>query len=76
MQALAVGAQMKMAHKLRSAEQISRRELARVLKGSIGTSFEVDPAELEVMIAGIMKVRLLEQKLEQKYIYIRICLYN
>jgi len=47
---------MKIAHKFRSAEHISRKELEKVLKGSIGTSFEVDPAELEVMIAGIMKV--------------------
>lgn len=47
---------MKIAHKFRSAEYISRRELEKVLKGSLGTSFDVDPAEMEVMIAGIMKV--------------------
>ncbi len=56
-QALAVGAQMKMAHKLRSPEHISRRELEKVLKGSLGTAFEVEPAEMEIMITGIMKVR-------------------
>ena len=49
---------MKIAHKLRSAEQISRRELERVLKGSLGTSFEVDTYQMEQMIEGIMKVRV------------------
>ena len=55
-QALAVGAQMKIAHQLRSAEHISQRELERVLKGSLGTSFEVNDNEMEQMINGIMKV--------------------
>lgn len=53
--ALAVGAQMKIAHNLRSAEHISQRELGRVLKGSLGTSFEVNPHDMDQMIDGIMK---------------------
>ena len=47
---------MKIAHKLRSAEQMSQRELERVLKGSLGTNFEVDAYQFEQMINGIMKV--------------------
>lgn len=53
---MAVGAQMKIAHNLRSAEHISQRELGRVLKGSLGTSFEVNPHDMDQMIDGIMKV--------------------
>ncbi len=53
-----MGAQMKIAHKLRSAEQMSQRELERVLKGSLGTSFQVSTYEIEQMINGIMKVRV------------------
>ncbi len=58
LQALAVGAQMKLAHQLRNAEHISQRELERVLKGSLGTSFQVDAYQMEQMINGIMKVGL------------------
>lgn len=50
---------MKIAHKLRSAEQMSQRELERVLKGSLGTSFDVDAYQIEQMMDGIMKVCLL-----------------
>ena len=54
---MAVGAQMKIAHKLRSAEHISKRELQRVLKGSFEASnFEVEDYQMEQMIDGIMKV--------------------
>ena len=54
---MAVGAQMKIAHKLRSAEHISRRELQRVLSGSFEASnFEVEEYQMEQMINGIMKV--------------------
>ena len=49
---------MKIAHNLRSAEHISRHELERVLKGSLGTSFKVDEFQMEQMITGIMSVRL------------------
>lgn len=56
-QAMAVGAQMKIAHKLRSAEHISKSELQRVLAGSLlSTKFEVEPHQIEQMIDGIMKV--------------------
>ena len=68
---MAVGAQMKIAHKFRSAEHISRRELEKVLKGSLGTGFEVDPAEIEVMITGIMKVCICKSSVIYK-IYIAI----
>ena len=60
LQALAVGAQMKIAHQLRSAEYITQRELERVLKGSLGTSFDVSAYEIEQMIDGIMKVSCAE----------------
>lgn len=54
---MAVGAQMKIAHKLRSAEHISKRELQRVLTGSFEASnFEVEEYQMEQMIEGIMKV--------------------
>ncbi len=54
---MAVGAQMKIAHKLRSAEHISKRELQRVLSGSLEASnFEVEQYQMEQMIEGIMKV--------------------
>lgn len=54
--ALAVGAQMKIAHKLRSAEHISKKELERVLVGSLSaTKFEVEPYQMEQMVEGIMK---------------------
>ena len=47
---------MKIAHKLESAEQISREELERVLTGSLqASSFEVDAYQMEQMMAGIMK---------------------
>jgi len=56
-QAMAVGAQMKIAHRLRSAEHISKSELQRVLAGSLlSTKFEVEPHQMEQMIDGIMKV--------------------
>ena len=52
-----MGAQMKIAHKLRSAEHISKRELQRVLSGSLEASnFEVEQYQMEQMIEGIMKV--------------------
>lgn len=47
---------MKISHNLRSAEHISRRELEKLLKGSLGTAFEVDSFDLEQMINGIMTV--------------------
>ena len=47
---------MKLSHKLRSAEHISRRELEKLLKGSLGSSFEVNSSEMEQMINGIMTV--------------------
>ena len=47
---------MKLAHKLRNAEYISQSELEKVLKGSLGTAFEVDSYQMEQMIDGIMKV--------------------
>jgi glutamyl/glutaminyl-tRNA synthetase len=54
---MAVGAQMKIAHKLRSAEHISKRELQRVLSGSLEASnFDVEQYQMEQMIEGIMKV--------------------
>lgn len=56
---MAVGAQMKIAHKLRSAEHISRRELQRVLSGSLEASnFVVEEYQMEQMIDGIMKVSM------------------
>lgn len=57
-QAMAVGAQMKIAHNLRSAEHISRKELQRVLAGSFDSAgFKVEPFQMEEMIEGIMKVK-------------------
>jgi len=54
--AMAVGAQMKIAHNLRSAEHISKSELQCVLAGSLlSTKFEVEPHQMEQMIDGIMK---------------------
>ena len=48
---------MKIAHKLRSAEHISKKELERVLVGSLSaTKFEVEPYQMEQMVEGIMKV--------------------
>ena len=48
---------MKIAHKLRSAEHISKKELQRVLAGSLhSTKFQVEPHQMEQMIDGIMKV--------------------
>eukprot|EP00731_Ephydatia_muelleri_P027893 Em0019g766a len=60
--ALAVGAQMKMAHKLKSAEHITHKELENILATSLAASkIEVQllcliqPRQLEEMITGIMK---------------------
>ena len=54
---MAVGAQMKIAHKLRSAEHMSKRELQRVLTGTFAASnFQVEEYQMEQMIEGIMKV--------------------
>ena len=54
---MAVGAQMKIAHNLRSAEHISRKELQPVLAGSFDSAgFKVEPYQMEQMIAGIIKV--------------------
>lgn len=56
-QAMAVGAQMKIAHQLRSAEHISQRELERVLAGSFqAAKFDVPLDQMEQMVNGIMKV--------------------
>ena len=50
---------MKIAHKLRSAEHISKRELQRVLSGSLEASnFQVEQYQMEQMIEGIMKVSM------------------
>lgn len=47
---------MKIAHKLDSAEKITREELERVLKGSLqASSFEVDTNQMEQIMNGIMK---------------------
>ena len=55
---MAVGAQMKIAHQLQSAEHISQQELIRVLSGSLQTTkFEVEPQEMGQMVTGIMKVQ-------------------
>lgn len=54
---MAVGAQMKMAHNLMRADQILKRELERVLVTSLtATDFEVESDQIELMVAGIMKV--------------------
>lgn len=67
---MAVGAQMKIAHKLRSAEHISKRELKRVLSGSLEASnFEVEQYQMEQMIEGIMKVRIIIIRLCRVHIY-------
>ena len=56
-QALAVGAQMKIAHNLMNAAHISKKELERVLVSSLrATDFKVEPYQIEQMVAGIMKV--------------------
>jgi hypothetical protein len=47
---------MKFAHNLRSAESISKRELERALKGSLGGNFSVDTDQMDRMVEGIMKV--------------------
>ena len=48
---------MKIAHNLRSAEHISRKELQRVLAGSFDSAgFKVESYQMEQMIEGIMKV--------------------
>ncbi len=57
LQALAVGAQMKIAHSLSTASHISQKELEGVLVSSLrATDFEVEPYQREQMVAGIMKV--------------------
>ena len=54
---MAVGAQMKVAQQLRSAEHMSQKELERVLAGSLqATSLQVDPYQMDQMVNGIMKV--------------------
>ena len=47
---------MKIAHKLRSVEHISRRELERVIAGSFeAAKFEADEVQMQQLIDGIMK---------------------
>ena len=54
--ALAVGAQMKIAHKLKNAEHITHKELENILATSlVASKIEIQPRQLEEMIAGIMK---------------------
>ena len=49
---------MKIAHKLASAEHISRQEMQKVLSGSLqSTNFPVEPHQMEQMVDGIMKVK-------------------
>lgn len=65
---MAVGAQMKIAHKLRSAEHISKRELQRVLTGSFDASnFQVEEYQMEEMIEGIMKVCITGKKISKVF---------
>ncbi len=48
---------MKIAHNLMNAAHISKKELERVLVSSLrATDFEVEPHQIEQMVAGIMKV--------------------